>query len=119
MQENNELKGQATAEQIAEWKKKYGEVSGIIIDGHICYLRKVDRKTLSYASTAGAKDPLKFNEIILDNCWLGGSEEIKTNDTLFLSAGAKLAEFIEIKEAELVKFQRILQLLKKEMLYAL
>ena len=89
---------------ISEWKSKYGEISGIVIEGRICYLRPVDRKTLSYASSVGAKDPMQFNEIILNNCWLGGDEEIKTNDTLFLSAGAKLAELIEIKEAKLVKF---------------
>ena len=102
--EKTKLKGQATEEQIAEWKKKYGAVSGIVVDGHICYLKPINRKILSMASSTGAKDPLQFNEIVLANCWLAGSEEIKTNDTLFLSAGAKLAEFIEIKEAELVKF---------------
>lgn len=98
-----ELKGQATDDQIAEWKKQHGQVSGIIVDGHIGYLKPVTRKILSMASSVGAKDPMQFNELILNNCWLGGSEEIKTNDTLFLSAGAKLAEFIELKEAELVK----------------
>lgn len=96
------LKGQATPEQIEEWKKKYGKVSGIIVDGHIGYLRKPDRKTLSYASVAGQKDPLKFNEVLLNNCWLGGSDEIKTDDELFLSVGSKLAELVTVKEAELV-----------------
>ncbi|MCX6232616.1 MAG: hypothetical protein NTZ33_13855 [Bacteroidetes bacterium] len=102
--EAKELTGQVTKEQIEIWKKKYGQVNGIIVSGHICYLKPVDRKTLSFASSVGAKDPLKFNEVILDNCWLGGSEEIKTDDTLFLSAGAKLAELIEIRDAEIVKF---------------
>ena len=51
----------------------------------------------------GAKDPIKFNEIMLANCWLGGSEAIKTDDDLFLGASGKLAELIEVKEAELVK----------------
>ncbi len=104
MKENKKLIGEATSDQIAEWKKKYGEVSGIIVDGRIGYLKPVDRKTLSYASTVGAKDPMKFNEVILANCWLGGDEEIQTNDTLFLSVSIKLAELIELKEAELVKF---------------
>ncbi|NCC74186.1 MAG: hypothetical protein EOM06_12395 [Sphingobacteriia bacterium] len=96
------LKGQATPEQIEEWKKKHGQVKGLIVDGHICYLKKPDRKTLSFATVAGQKDPLKFNEILLNNCWLGGSEEIKTDDDLFLSAGAKISELITVKEAELV-----------------
>lgn len=99
---DKELIGQVSAEQIAVWKKKHGKVSAIIIDGHICYLRNPDRRILSYASTVGAKDPVKFNELILANCWLGGSEAIKTDDELFFGASGKLAELIVFKEAELV-----------------
>jgi hypothetical protein len=96
------LVGQASKEQIEAWKQQYGKVFGIKVDGHICYLRTPDRKTLSYAASVGSKNAIKFNEIILNNCWLGGSEAIKTNDTLFLSVSGKLHELIEVKEAELV-----------------
>ena len=92
-----------TTEQIAAWKKKYGAVYEIAVDGKKCYLRKPDRKTLSYASAVGTNDPLKFSEIMLNGCWLGGDEEIKTNDDLFLSVSGKLGELIETKEAELKK----------------
>lgn len=98
------LIGQVSKEQIETWKQQYGEIYGIKVDGHICYLRAPDRKILSYATTVGSKDAIRFNEILLNNCWLGGSEEIKTNDSLFLSVSGKLAEIIEVKEAELVKF---------------
>ena len=40
---------------------------------------------------------------ILNNCFLGGDEEIKTDNGLFLSVSQKLPLLIEIKEAELVK----------------
>ena len=46
---------------------------------------------------------MKFNEVILNECWLDGDEEIRTNDTLFLSVSGKIAELIEVKEAELEK----------------
>jgi hypothetical protein len=95
-------KGEVNQEQIDAWKKQHGEVKALIIDGHIGYLKKPDRKTIGYASTVGSKDPIKFNEIILNNCWLGGSEDIKTDDSLFLSAGQVLADLIQVKEAELV-----------------
>jgi hypothetical protein len=52
---------------------------------------------------AGKTDPLKFNEVILNECFVGGSEAIKTDDSLFLGVSAKLAEIIEVKEAELEK----------------
>lgn len=103
MAKAKELIGQATPEQIAEWKKKHGDVRAVIVDGHIGYLKKPDRRALSYASSVGTKDPVKFNELILANCWLGGSEDIKTDDALFFGASATLADLIEVKEAELVK----------------
>lgn len=92
-----------TPAQIAEWKKKHGDVFKITIEDKVCYLRKPTRKALGYASVAGKDNPLKFNEVILRDCWLAGDEEIKTDDTLFLSVSSKLTELIQIKETELEK----------------
>jgi hypothetical protein len=91
------------ADQIEGWKKEHGEISAIIIEGKIAFLKKPDRRALGYASTAGQKDPMKFNEIILENCFVGGDEEIKKDDSLFLAASSKIVELIEVKEAELLK----------------
>jgi len=93
----------ATKEQIAEWKAKHGDVFCIKVEDKVCYLKKPSRKALGYASVAGKDNPLKFNEVLLNDCWLGGDEEIKTNDDLFLSVSPKLTELIEVKEAELEK----------------
>ncbi len=90
-------------QKIKEWKAKYGDVFRIDIDGKTCYLKHPSRKALGYASIAGKNDPLKFNEVILNDCWLGGDEEIKTDDALFLGVAAKIGELIELKEATLVK----------------
>ena len=92
-----------TKQQIQEWKKQYGDVYVLNIEDKKAYLRTPDRQTLSYASTLATKDPLKFNEVVLNNCWLGGDEEIKTDDTLFLAASSKLPDLIQIKEATLEK----------------
>lgn len=92
-----------TKEIIEGWKKKHTDIFAIKIDGKTAYLKKPDRKILGAANTIGQKDPLKFNEMVLNNCWLGGDEEIKTDDGLFLSASAKMSELMELKEAEVVK----------------
>lgn len=92
---------EVTKEQIQEWKKKHGKVFKISCDGKSCYLKPPSRKTLGYAGVAGKDDPLKFNEVILRDCWLGGDEEIRTDDVLFLSVSSQLANIIETKEAEL------------------
>lgn len=96
-------KNQITKEQIDAWKAAHGDIFKITVEDKSCILKTPDRKTLSYATSVATKDPLQFNEIILKNCWLGGDEEIKTNDSLFLAVSGKLSEIILIKEAALEK----------------
>ncbi|KAA6346438.1 hypothetical protein EZS27_006088 [termite gut metagenome] len=92
-----------TQQQIDEWKAKWGSVYLVEIEEKKAYLRKPDRKALSAAAVVGKNDPIKYNEILLTNCWLGGDEVIKTDDSYFLGISGKLSEIIEIKEAELKK----------------
>ena len=93
----------ATVEQIEEWKKKPGDVFQVTVEGKTAYLHKPDRKALGAAAVIGKSDPMKYNEILLNNCWIAGDEEIKKDDALFLGVSAKLADLIEVKEAELKK----------------
>lgn len=102
------LIGEASKEQIEEWKKKHGEMYRLSIvdseeNAHVCYLKKPSRKSIGYASVGSKSNPIKFNEILLKECFVGGDEEIMKDDDLFLSAGGQLAELIQIREAELVK----------------
>jgi len=60
-----------------------------------------DRKILGMATALGGNDPIKFNELLLNNCWLGGSEAIKTDDQLFLSLGPVLSELVTFKQAKI------------------
>jgi len=68
------------------------------------YLKKPSRKVISMATAVGGKDPIRFGELILENCWLGGDEHIKTNDDLFLAANAILGNLIKIKTATLKNY---------------
>lgn len=88
-------------EQIAQWKEEYGKVYSFTADGKLCYLRKPTRKALSAAAVIGQKDPLRYNEVLIANCWLGGDEELKTDDAYFLGLSAKVGELVEVKEGEL------------------
>lgn len=94
---------QATQEQLQEWKKKHGDVFHIKVEDKSCYLRKPDRKVLSFAAAAGKSDPMKVGEAILKNCWLDGDKEIIEVDSYFLGASGKLDQMVEVKEAELEK----------------
>lgn len=98
-----ELKGQASAEQIASWKQQHKHVYELKVEDAICYLRKPSRQELSGATVLAASDPMKFNETLLNDCWLGGAEVIKNDDDYFLSASGLLGDLIETKAAELKK----------------
>ena len=98
----NELKGTATSEQIGDWKKKHGDIFKVEVGDSVCYLKKPDRKTMSYAASLG-NSPIRANEALVQNCWLGGDESIKTEDEKFFGVSAKLNEIVEIKDAEITK----------------
>lgn len=98
--ENNKT---ITPEQIESWKKKWGDVFCVTVGDKMAYLKRPSRQALSAAAVVGKNDPMKYNEILLNNCWLAGDEEIKTDDALFLGVSTKLGELVEVKEAELKK----------------
>jgi|ERR1035437_5112271 hypothetical protein len=121
MKKETTLVGEVTPEQIETWKAKYGKVHGVIVDGHIAYVRKIDRNTTSYAlsnmsfkMTKNDNDTsdiemnmgklAKTGEAVLMNCWIGGSEEIKKDESLWMNACIKAGELIEFKETELKNF---------------
>lgn len=101
--EEKELGFVATEEQIAQWQKKYGEVRRIEVDDKACYVRNVDRKVLGLATTNAGGDTIKFNEILLRNCWLDGDMEIQNVDSYFLGASATLGELVQVKQATIKK----------------
>ena len=100
--EKLKFKGQATAEQIAAWKEQFGDVFAVTVEGSICYLKKPNRKTMSIVASL-ANNPIRANEALLQNCWLGGDESIKTDDEKFYAASAQLSEIVQVKEAEITK----------------
>ena len=67
----------------------------------VAYLKTPSRKVIGMAQSIAGKDTIKFGEIIMKNCWLGGNEEIQTDDSLFLSANAVLGNIIKLKTASL------------------
>lgn len=87
----DKLLGEATPEQIKEWKDKWGKVFKYEVDGKIAYLRPVDRDTYSLAASKVATSPAKFNEIVIERIWLGGAPELKKEDSYYFG----LIDFVE------------------------
>jgi hypothetical protein len=97
------LKGSVTDEQISMWKNLHGNVFTITVDGSVAYLKKPDRSTLKAMAATVQADPIRSGELLLENCWLGGDETIKTDDEKFLGVIAELGKLVEVKNAELKK----------------
>ena len=90
-----------TKEQIQEWKKKHGDLFEITVDDKSCILHRPTRRDLSYASVV--KDPIKMSETMLNQLWVAGDEEIKTDDALFFAAIQKMQDVLQVKAAEIKK----------------
>lgn len=89
-------------EQIKEWQAKHGDIFEVTVDDYSCVLRKPKRKDLSYIATLG-KDPMKMQEVLLNQLWVAGDEVIKEDDELFLAVVSKMEQVTQIKEAEIKK----------------
>lgn len=95
---------QVTDQNIIDWKKKHGTIFMLESeDGKVAYVRKPTRKELSYAMTKVQSNPLGFAEVIMQNCWLGGDEEMRTSDEHFLGVSSQLDALMEVKVVELKK----------------
>lgn len=97
------LQGEATQEQIAEWKKKYGDVFQVSAENKVGYIRAPKRAEVSLAMSYAATNPLKMTEVILQSCWLDGASELRDNDKYFYGLNSQINEIIEMAEVEVKK----------------
>ncbi|MCP4121085.1 MAG: hypothetical protein GY751_04975 [Bacteroidetes bacterium] len=98
--------------QLTECENRYGKIKEIVIgreveivedpktkkqkeividQGKVGYLRKPDRATIKYAMTKTVRadqtiDTISSGEVVLKKCWLGGDDEINTDDRYYFRA---------------------------------
>ena len=100
----NQLIGQATAGQVEGWKKanKYG-IYGVTVDGHIAYFKTPDLMHVNCAlAKASNTAPMACVKELACITFLGGSNEVLTDDRLFLGASSLIKASMEGKTATLV-----------------
>lgn len=108
MSKQTETKGLAVAspsqEQIDAWKRQHGDVFKLDVEGgYTCYLKKPTRRIYSMALSQGQKSPMRFNEIIINNCWIAGDEQIRDDDDLFYAACGQIDVLIPEVAADIKK----------------
>ncbi len=88
--------------QIDEWKRLHGNVFGYVSeDGKCCALRVPSLLILDACRTMSGGNGLKFDMALLENCWLGGDETLKTEDKYRLGVFDWLSTLIQKVEGEL------------------
>src|SRR5690606_23736471 len=101
---NKEPIGQATKEQIADWKKNNPKgVYAVEVGGHIGYFRNPTRQDINMAaSQLDADNPIDYFETIMRDTQIGGSNALVEDDELYLGALNQVRKKIEGKKARLV-----------------
>lgn len=111
------VNGKASDEQIEAFKKMYGDVYEIQVEGHFCYVKGFDRTTMKLAlsrmkmkididkkeTEIDMEKMLEIGEIGLQNGWLAGSEDIKQKDRLWIAASMQVGELFDLAETSLKK----------------
>jgi hypothetical protein len=92
-----------TESQIAAWRKQYGEVYELEVEGRKCWLRKPSREIIRFMLSTSGNDPLARAEALLRDCWLGGDMAIQTDDDLFIAAAGVIDGILPEAVASLKK----------------
>lgn len=101
--------GLATPSQIKAWKEANGEIrelSFIVEEDesiHYGYVKKPSFINMDMAISLGEGDRLKEGKILLENCWVGGSEFIKTDDETRWTAYLKMHSLFQLRVSEIKK----------------
>lgn len=100
------LTGQVEDNQIAAWKKSHPQgIYGVAAGGHIAYFKKPTRNEVNCAFSVKNREnaqPLDVVEEMATLTYLGGSEEVLKNDSLFLGASVLIREAMDGVTAKLV-----------------
>lgn len=97
----------ATEEQIQQWKEKHGTIYELEADGAVCYVYDPSSNLIKWkaAITARRKSIGHLVDCILNNCWLGGDERFKQDESLKLGIEEQIDELIDIPEYEIEQLE--------------
>lgn len=94
---------------LARLKKTHATVYVLAVEREngaqaVAFLKPPQRNILNFYLAKVGTEMITANEVLLNSIWLEGDEEIKTNDSLFLSAIPQLGQMMNIKQGSLRKF---------------
>ncbi|WP_289744299.1 hypothetical protein [uncultured Duncaniella sp.] len=90
--------GDLTEAQVEAFKTQHRKSFAVEIqDGdevHIGYFKRPTLETLKAVTKVAKSDEVEAGKVMFDNCWLGGSKELRTDALLFMAVQKKLGEVL-------------------------
>ncbi len=90
--------GDLTEAQVKAFKTQHRKSFAVEIqDGnevHIGYFKRPTLETLKAITKVAKSDEVEAGKVMFDNCWLGGSQELRTDALLFMAVQKKLGEVL-------------------------
>lgn len=90
--------GGVTEQQIEAWKVKHRRVYRVDVvdegETHIGYFKRPDFLTIKAVTKLAKSDEVEGGKVMFDNCWLGGSDALKTDAVLFVAVQKQLAKIM-------------------------
>jgi hypothetical protein len=93
----------AKFENFKNLEKEHGQLTAIAVEDKIGLFKKPSRQVISMATALQENEPMKFMEVIADNCFVAGDRELLDDDDCFLAIMPMLNQLRELKTAQLVK----------------
>ena|ERR1044072_197168 len=102
--QDTQLIGQQTEEQVQKWKQQNKQgIYSIEADGHIAYFKNPNRHEMNCTMSKASLDAaLNMYEELAKLTFLGGSEELLSDDQMFFGLVQEIKVKMEGKRATLV-----------------
>ena len=68
-----------------------------IVDGedtHVGYFHRPDFQTVKAITKISKTDEVEAGKVMFDNCWLGGSEQLRKDAVLFMAVQSQLGKML-------------------------
>lgn len=93
-----EQNGTLTEQEIAKLKARHGRIYVVEVEDddetYVAYFKRPDMSTLAAMTKMAKSDDIQAGKILVENCFVGGSEAVKTDPALFVATVGQLGHVV-------------------------
>lgn len=95
----NEVKGLLPESEIAALKARHGRVYVVTAEddenhAYAAYFKRPDMATLAAMTKLAKTDDIQAGRVLVENCFLAGADEVKTDPALFVATVGQLGKMV-------------------------